>query len=134
MLLGDIFLTILNYCITYLHCIYYCKSKTSLWWKYKNLKHLFPDVYVDEGKKSYAALNFKRMNFLQMFPAVLSAAARAAASRAKSLKLVGNMSGDGWQNGGCLVIEKGGSGKPLLYYIQESAPAIVDNSDVLKVK
>ena len=69
-----------------------------------------------------------------MFPAILSAAARKAAARAKALKLGGNTSGDGWQNGGCLVVEKGGGEKPLLYYIQETAPAIVDNVNVLKVK
>ena len=99
----------------------------------KIVRNLFPDVYIDEGKKSYAALNFKRMNFLQMFSAVLSSAARAAFSRAKALRLGGNMSGDNWQNGGCLIVEKGGGEKPLLYYIQESAPSIVENSDVLKV-
>ena len=65
---------------------------------------------------------------------ILSAAARAASSRAKSLGLGGNMRGDGWQNGGCLVVEKGGGDKPLLLYIQPSAPAIVNNSDILKAR
>ena len=91
------------------------------------------EVYIDEGKKSYAALNFKRITFLQLFPAILSAAARAARSRAKTLGLGGNNYGDGWQNGGCLVVEKGGGEKPLLFYIQETAPAIVSNRSILKV-
>ena len=65
---------------------------------------------------------------------VISAAARAASSRAKSLGLGGNMRGDGWQNGGCLVAEKGGGDKPLLLYIQPSAPAIVNNEDILKAR
>ena len=65
---------------------------------------------------------------------IISAAARAASSRAKSLKLGGNMRGDGWQNGGCLVVEKGGGDKPLLLYIQPSAPAIVNNADILKAR
>ena len=65
---------------------------------------------------------------------IISAAARAASSRAKSLGLGGNMTGDGWQNGGCLVVEKGGGDKPLLLYVQPSAPAIVSNADILKAR
>ena len=65
---------------------------------------------------------------------IISAAARAASSRAKSLGLGGNMRGDGWQNGGCLVVEKGGGDEPLLLYIQPSAPAIVNNADILKAR
>merc|ERR1711993_94112 len=90
------------------------------------------DVYIDEGKKSYAALDFKTMSFLQLIPAVISAASRAAQAAAKALGLGGNMDGDKWQLGGCLVVEKGGEDKPLLYYIQNAAPDHVSNADVLK--
>jgi len=90
------------------------------------------EVYVDDGKKSYQSLDFKTMTFLQLFPAVLSAAARAAQASAKALGLGGNMDGDKWQLGGCVVVEKGGVDKPLLYYIQQSAPDHVSNADVLK--
>ena len=93
----------------------------------------FLEVYIDEGKKSYAALNFKRISFFQLFPAIFSAAARAARSRAKALGLGGNNHGDGWQNGGCLVVEKGGGEKPLLFYVQETAPAIVSNRSIFQV-
>ena len=89
------------------------------------------DVYIDEGKKSYAALDFKTMSFLQLIPAVISATARAAQAAANSLGLGGNMDGDKWQNGGCLVVEKGGGDKPLLHYVQKSAPDHVSNVDVL---
>merc|ERR1719412_931019 len=82
-------------------------------------------------KKSYQSLDFKTMTFLQLFPAVLSAAARAAQASAKALGLGGNMDGDKWQNGGCLVVEKGGGDKPLLHYVQNSAPDHVSNVDVL---
>lgn len=90
------------------------------------------EVFVDEGKKSYAALEFKTMSFLQLIPAVISAASRAAQAAAKKLGLGGNMDGDKWQNGGCLVVEKGGGEKPLLHYIQQAAPDHVPNADVLK--
>ena len=91
------------------------------------------DVFVDEGKKSYQALDFKVMGFLDLIPAILSAAARAAQGKAKALGLGGNNYGDGWQNGGCMVVENGGGEKPLLFYIQETAPAIVSNRSILKV-
>ena len=73
------------------------------------------------------------MGFTEMFSAILSAAARAAQRRAKVLGLGGNMAGDKEQNGGCLVVEKGGGNKPLLHYIQQGAPDHVDNFDVLMV-
>lgn len=40
------------------------------------------------------------------------------------------MTGDGFQNGGTLVVDKGG--KVLLCFKQENAPDHVDNTDVLK--
>ena len=111
-----------------------------LWASFKNKSHcesndlsFISDVFVDEGKKSYKALDFKVMGYLELIPAILSAAARAAQGKAKALGLGGNMSGDGYQNGGCLVVEKGGGDKPLLYYVQKGAPDHVANSDVLKV-
>ena len=95
-------------------------------------KYFDGEVYVDDGKKSYSSLDFKTMTFLQLFPAILSAAARAAQASAKALGLGGNMDGDKWQLGGCLVVEKGGGDNPLLYYIQNAAPDHVSNADVLK--
>ena len=52
--------------------------------------------------------------------------------KAKSMNLGGDMKGDGFQNGGALVVSQGGD-KVLLKYIQEEAPDHVDNDDVLKV-
>ncbi len=43
------------------------------------------------------------------------------------------MKGDGYQNGGALVVEVGGS-KTLLHYVQKEAPDHVSNADVLKVR
>jgi len=52
--------------------------------------------------------------------------------KAKALGLGGDMKGDGYQNGGALVVEVGGS-KTLLHYVQKEAPDHVSNADVLKV-
>jgi len=88
------------------------------------------ELFIDTDKKSYNALGFKRFGFLGLFPAVLSSLARAAQGRAKGLKLGGNMAGDGYQNGGALVVEKGG--KTLYHYVQEEAPDHASNAEILK--
>lgn len=42
---------------------------------------MIAELFIDTEKKSYNDLGFQRFGFLGLFPAVLSAAARAAASR-----------------------------------------------------
>ena len=75
------------------------------------------------------------MNIFGLIPALFAPNALLAGFKSWQLGLRGNMFGDGWQNGGCLVVEKGGDGDdPLLYYIQESAPDHVSNDAVLKVR
>jgi len=75
-------------------------------------------------------LGFKRFGFFGLFPAILSAAARAAQSRTKLLGMSGNMAGDGYQNGGALVVGK--NGETLFHYVQEGAPDHASNLDLLK--
>jgi len=93
-------------------------------------KYFKGDLYIDTDKKSYNALGFKRFGFFGLFPAVLSAAARAAQSKAKLLGMSGNMAGDGYQNGGALVV--GVNGETLFHYVQEGAPDHASNLDLLK--
>ena len=51
----------------------------------------------------------------------------------EKLKLGGNLTkGDGFQNGGALIVEKGGPAT-LLTYIQQGSREHVSNEDVLKV-
>ena len=94
-------------------------------------QNIFLDLYIDTEKKSYNALGFKRFGFFGLFPAILSAAARAAQSRTKLLGMSGNMAGDGYQNGGALVVGK--NGETLFHYVQEGAPDHASNLDLLKV-
>ena len=89
------------------------------------------DLYLDNDKKSYNALGFKRFGFFGLFPAVLSKAARAAQARTKLLGMSGNMAGDGYQNGGALVVGK--NGETLFHFVQEGAPDHASNLDLLKV-
>ena len=73
------------------------------------------------------------MGVLELILALLSPTARTATMKAMRLGLGGNLFGDGWQNGGCLVVEKGGGDEPLLYYIQQNPSDHVSNRDVLQV-
>ena len=91
------------------------------------------EVYVDSDKNTYSALDFNRMSILDLLPALFAPKGLQAGYKSWQLGLQGNMFGDGWQNGGCLVVEKGGGNEPLLYYIQEKAPDQVSNEEVLKV-
>ena len=52
--------------------------------------------------------------------------------QAKKLGLGGDIKGDGYQNGGAIVVEAGGE-KTLLHFVQKEAPDHVSNAEVLKV-
>ena len=64
---------------------------------------------------------------------MLSSKALVDAVQAISIGLGGNISGDGWQMGGCLVVESKGGVYPLLYYIQEFPTDHVSNNTILQV-
>ena len=87
-------------------------------------------MFIDEKKQSYNELGFKRFGFFGLFPAVLSRLSRAAQARAKSLGLGGNMAGDGYQNGGAIVVKQGG--ETLFHFVQEEAAEHASNADILK--
>ena len=73
------------------------------------------------------------MSFLQLFPAVFSKKSRCAQEKAKSMNLGGNLSGDGYQNGGCLVVGAGGS--PTMFtFKQEEASEHPENANILEEK
>lgn len=93
-------------------------------------KFFLGDLFIDEQKKSYNELGFKRFGFLGLFPAILSSLSRAAQARAKNLGLGGNMAGDGYQNGGALVVKQGG--ETLFHFVQAEAAEHASNADILK--
>lgn len=88
------------------------------------------DVYVDEGKKSYRDLGYKRFTWLSIWTALVSRISRAAISEARKERISGNLAGDGLQNGGLLVIDKGGS-KVLLNHHEESPGDHAANDAIL---
>ena len=89
------------------------------------------DVFVDEGKKSYRDLGYKRFTFLSIWIALLSRVTRLAISESRRLNISGNLSGDGLQNGGVLIVDKGGS-KILLNHREENPGDNVANEVVLQ--
>ncbi len=91
-----------------------------------------PEVYIDEGRKTYRDLNYKRFNYINLWAAVLSRITRAAMSEAKSRGLNYNIAGDGLQNGGVLVVTKGGT-RLLMNHREEVPGEHVNNDYVLKV-
>lgn len=89
------------------------------------------EVYIDEGKKSYRDLGYKRFTWLSIWTALLSRISRAAVSESKRMNISGNLSGDGLQNGGLLIIDKGGS-KVLLNHHEESPGDHVANETIIQ--
>ncbi|XP_070555587.1 prostamide/prostaglandin F synthase-like [Ptychodera flava] len=74
-------------------------------------------------------MGYRRLNLFSMIPSVLKS--RSTISKAKQDKIDGNLSGDGMQNGGVLVVSKGGD-KVLLDFRQVNPGDHVPLEDVLK--
>lgn len=90
------------------------------------------ELYVDVERNAYKALEFKRFNYFNIFPAILTSGARAKAAAAKEANVGGDMTtGDGLQTGGMLIVEKGG-GSVLLNYKQNSPHDYPGNSTILE--
>lgn len=90
----------------------------------------FLEVYIDEGKKTYKDLNYKRFNMFNIWTALLSRISRAAVSDSRARGIGGNLSGDGLQNGGLLVVSK--RMRVLLNHREEVPGDHISNEEILK--
>ncbi|XP_022604026.1 prostamide/prostaglandin F synthase [Seriola dumerili] len=88
-------------------------------------------IYVDEQKKSYKDLGFKRYTALSVVPAALGKKVRDITSKASAEGIQGNFSGDLMQSGGMLIVARGGE-KVLLHFIQDSPGDNVPLEDISK--
>eukprot|EP00057_Strongylocentrotus_purpuratus_P014718 XP_011669192.1 PREDICTED: prostamide/prostaglandin F synthase-like [Strongylocentrotus purpuratus] len=89
------------------------------------------DLFIDQQKKTYGDLKYKRYNFLTIMANLMCKMTREAVSKATSEGITGNMTGDALQMGGTLVIDKGG--KVLLDFKQETPADSVPLDRVLHV-
>ncbi|CAL1608311.1 unnamed protein product [Knipowitschia caucasica] len=88
-------------------------------------------VYVDEKKKCYKDLGFKRYSALGVVPAALGKKVRDVSSKAEAAGIKGNFSGDLLQSGGMLLVNKGGE-KVLLHFVQDSPGDMVPLEEISK--
>lgn len=88
-------------------------------------------IYVDEQKKTYKDLGFKRYTAISVLPAAIGKKVREVAAKAKADGIQGNFSGDLLQSGGMLIVAKGGE-KVLLHFVQESPGDYVPLEDISK--
>jgi prostamide/prostaglandin F2alpha synthase len=88
------------------------------------------ELYIDLKKKSYQDLGFKRLGFFSGISSILGKKGREFLAKAKNEGIAGDMKGDGFQNGGTLIIQPGG--KVLLTFLQDSPSDHVATEDVLK--
>lgn len=89
------------------------------------------ELYIDLKKDCYKGLGYKRFNFFGGIGKIFGKKGRDAISEAKKSNISGNMKGDGFQNGGTIII-KGGGKEILLNYVQEHPADHVPLDDVLK--
>lgn len=89
------------------------------------------ELYIDTKKQCYKKLGFKRLNLLSVFPSMLTKSSRDALSKAQQENISGDFRGDGFQNGGTLVVAPGG--KVLLSFKQENPSDHIESSEILRV-
>lgn len=92
----------------------------------------FPgELYIDTKKQCYKDLGLKRLNIFSGIGAIFAKTTRDGLAKAKEQNIDGNMKGDGFQNGGALVVKAGG--KEVIYsYKQEDPGLYVQPNDILK--
>jgi len=88
------------------------------------------ELYIDVNKKSYDDLGFMRFGYLSLAASLLSTKILENGKKAVIEQNVGgNLFGDGFQNGGVLVVDKGG--KTLHHYVQDGPADHEDNAKIL---
>ncbi|KAI0984779.1 hypothetical protein GJ496_008784 [Pomphorhynchus laevis] len=92
--------------------------------EFKNGEFFEGDLYLDETRSTYKALNFKRSNWLKVFKKSISTYFHIT-RKAKSLNITGNFKGDGLQLGGTVAVAVDDT---LLYSFSQSH--ISDELDV----
>ncbi|XP_054271307.1 prostamide/prostaglandin F synthase-like [Macrosteles quadrilineatus] len=99
--------------------------------EFKEGKFFDGELFVDVDKKVYSKIGFKRYNYLSILWYIMGRVGRSAYNRGKAANIPWNLQGDGLQNGGCLIVEKGG--RILHSYRQDGAADQLSNDKILEV-
>lgn len=78
----------------------------------------------------YKALDYKRFSFFDLMKKIFKGTFKARSAKADQMGIQHDLKGDGFQNGGALIIAKGG--KQLFEYIQEDASIQITEEQILK--
>lgn len=88
------------------------------------------ELYVDSEKEAYNALQLPTFSWWDLAKYVISAKWRTKYSEIKERGLTNDMKGDGFQNGGAMIVDKGG--KLLYEYRQEDASEQISSEEIFK--
>lgn len=90
------------------------------------------ELFVDDSKTCYKELGYKRYNWFNIWPSLLSKTSRDAYSASSKEGVTGNLAGDGLQMGGTLVVTQGAK-QVLLDFKQTDSPGEnVEGVDILR--
>lgn len=89
------------------------------------------ELYIDLKKACYQELGYKRIGFFSVVGSLLKKKGREALAAIKRQNIKGDMKGDGFQNGGTLIVAAGGK-ECLLNFVQDEPSDHVELEDVLK--
>jgi len=88
------------------------------------------ELFVDTDKLCYEALQYQRFSWFDLLKKLISSKWLSAISKSKSMGITGDMKGDGFQNGGALIVDN--KGKQLYEYRQEDASEHISAEEILK--
>jgi prostamide/prostaglandin F2alpha synthase len=89
------------------------------------------ELYIDLKKACYEELGYKRLGVFGIIGSLMKKKVREAMAAIKRENIKGDMKGDGFQNGGTIIVSAGGK-KCLLNFVQEEPSDHVALEDVLK--
>lgn len=89
------------------------------------------ELFVDSEKLCYEALNYRRFGYWELAKMAISSKWLSAKKKADELQVGGNTNqGDGFQNGGAIIVGKGG--KMLYEYRQVDAADHISPEEIFK--
>jgi len=89
------------------------------------------ELYLDTKQEQYKALGFKKYNYCNIWFDMFTKLTRSVAQKGRENKIEGNFKGNGFQSGGTLVVEKGGTNVIVSHKMQALADHL-ENDKILE--